>query len=156
MLPDEDSVPPYVFGKGPDYVIAGGLVFQELSRPYLGAWGDWARRAPPRLLIALDRDANAPDAPKRFVLLSTVLPDPANLGYQDLHDLLVATVNGRRIGSLDDLRQALANPPGPFHVIELVPGQGPRRIVLDVAEAQAAAERLPAAYGVERLDSAAR
>jgi S1-C subfamily serine protease len=156
MLPDDDVVPPYLFGRGPDYVIAGGVVFQELTRPYLGAWGDWLRRAPPRLLIAVDRDAYAPDAPRRFVLLSTVLPDPANLGYQDLHDLLVEKVNGRAIGSLDDLRQALASPQGPFHVIELLPGQGARRVVLDVKEAQASAARLAAAYGVEHLDSASR
>jgi hypothetical protein len=153
MLPDEDVVPPYVFGRGPDYVIAGGLVFQELSRPYLGPWGDWARRAPPRLLIALDRDASSDAAPRRFVLLSTVLPDAANLGYQDLHDLLVESVNGRRIGSFDDLRQALTSPPGPFHVIELLPGQGARRLVVDVAEAQASVRRLQEAYGIERMDS---
>ena len=155
MLPEDDPVPPYRFGRGPDYVIAGGLVFQELTRPYLGAWGDWARRAPPRLLIALDRDAQADDAPRRLVLLSTVLPDPANLGYQDLHDMLVERINGRRIGSLDDLRQAIATPSGPYHVVEFVPGQGARRIVIATQEAEAAAGRLRAAYGVEKMDSAA-
>jgi hypothetical protein len=155
MLPEDDPVPPYVFGRGPEYVIAGGLVFQELTRPYLGAWGDWARRAPARLLIAIDRDALALDAPRRFVLLSTVLPDAANLGYQDLHDLIVEKVNDRRVGSLEDLRQALAQPSGPYHVIELLPGQGSRRIVIDTEEARASVARLQQAYGVERMDSAA-
>ncbi len=154
MLPQDDVVPPYIYGHGPDYVIAGGLVFQELSRPYLSVWGDWARRAPARLLIAMDRDALAPDAPHRFVLLSTVLPDSANLGYQDMHDLIVQTVNGRRIGSLADLRRALAEPQGGYHVIELLAGQGARWLVLDAAEAKAAGTRLRQAYGVERMDSA--
>jgi S1-C subfamily serine protease len=156
MQPEKDKVPPYVFGRGPDYVIAGGLVFQELTKPYLSAWGDWTRSAPPRLLVALDREGRepTPEAP-RLVLLATVLPDAANLGYEGLHDLIVARVNGRPIGSLDDLRAALATPERGFHVIEFVPGQGEQRIVLDVQEAQASVARLHGAYGVERMDSSA-
>jgi hypothetical protein len=155
MASDQDKVPPYVFGHGPDYVIAGGLVFEELTRPYLTAWGDWARRAPPRLLVALDREARepSPESP-RIVLLSSVLPDAANLGYQSLHDLIVEKVNGRNIGCLDDVRSALGRPEGGFHVIEFLPGQGERRIVLDVAEAREAVARLREAYGVEQMDSA--
>ena len=63
MRPELDRVPPYVYGRGPDYTIVGGLVFQELSRPYLGAWGDWARRAPPRILVAMDRGADEAGRP---------------------------------------------------------------------------------------------
>jgi hypothetical protein len=155
MASDQDKVPPYVFGHGPDYVIAGGLIFQELTRPYLTAWGDWTRRAPPRLLVALDREAREPSPEfPRIVLLSSVLPDAANLGYQSLHDLIVEKVNGRAIGCLDDVRSALGQPEGGFHVIEFLPGQGERRIVLDVAETREAAARLREAYGVERMDSA--
>jgi hypothetical protein len=156
MRPEQDRVPPYVFGRGPDYVVVGGLVFEELTRPYLGAWGDWARRAPPRILVAIDREPDdAGEEPKRIVLLSSVLPDAVNLGYQELQDLIVERVNGRAVGSLADLRQAFATPEGGFHVVEFVAGQGAARAVLDAAEAQAAAARLEQAYGVERLDSAA-
>jgi S1-C subfamily serine protease len=155
MRPDQDRVPPYVFGRGPDYVIVGGLVFEELTRPYLGAWGDWARRAPPRLLVEIDREPEeAGGEPKRIVLLSSVLPDAANLGYQELRDLIVARVNGRLVTSLADLREAFGSPQGGFHVVDLVPGQEAARVVLDASEAQAAAARLQRAYGVERLDSA--
>ena len=98
MRPEQDRVPPYVYGRGPDYVIKGGLVFQELTRPYLASWGDWTRRAPPRLLVAIDRDEEAGEAePGRIVLLSSVLPDVANLGYQELRDLIVEKVNGRPV-----------------------------------------------------------
>jgi len=156
MRPEEDRVPPYVFGHGPDYVVVGGLIFEELTRPYLGAWGDWARRAPPRLLVALDREPEEAGAePKRIVLLSSVLPDVANLGYQELRDLIVERVNGRPINSLADLRKAFASPPGGFHVVEFLAGQETARLVLDAGEAEAAAARLREAYGVEKLDSAA-
>jgi hypothetical protein len=154
MRPEQDRVPPYVYGRGPDYVIKGGLVFQELTRPYLGAWGDWTRRAPPRLLVAIDREADEDrPEPRRIVLLSSVLPDTANLGYQELRDLIVERVNGRAVSNLADLRQAFAAPASGFHVIELLSGQGASRLVLDAAEADAAGERLHRAYGVEKLDS---
>ena len=65
MPPEQEKVPPYEFGRGPGYVVVGGLVFQELTRPYLGAWGDWTRRAPPRLLVALDREGAFPDPRRR-------------------------------------------------------------------------------------------
>jgi PDZ domain len=155
MAPEEEKVPPYQFGRGPGYVVVGGLVFQELTRSYLGAWGDWTRRAPPRLLIALDREGEVPDpAAPRIILLSSVLPDPANLGFQDLRDLIVSRIDGRAIGSLDDVREAVRHPGGAFHVIELLPGQAAARVVIAVDEARAAAARLQAAYGIERLDSA--
>jgi hypothetical protein len=155
MRPEQDRVPPYVFGRGPDYVVVGGLVFQELTRPYLGAWGDWARRAPPRLLVAIDREPDD-DAtePKRIVLLSSVLPDAVNLGYQELRDVMVDRVNGQAVGSLADLRKAFASPLGGFQVVDFVAGQGAARLVLDAEEADSAAARLRQAYGVERLDSA--
>jgi len=155
MRPEQDLVPPYVFGRGPDYVVVGGLVFEEVTRPYLSAWGDWARRAPPRLLVAIDREPEEAGAEgKRIVLLSSVLPDAANLGYQELRDLIVGRVNGRPISNLADLRQAFASPQGGFHVVEFAPGQGAARAVLDAGEAQASAVRLQKSYGVERLDSA--
>jgi S1-C subfamily serine protease len=155
MLPEQEKVPPYLYGHGPGYVIVGGLVFQELSRPYLAAYGDWARRAPPRLLVALDREGAVPDPESpRIVVLASVLPDAANLGYQDLRDLIVQSVDGRRIGSLEQLRQAVASPPGPYHVIELLPGQAARRLVIGVEEARASVARLHEAYGVDHMDSA--
>src|SRR6266571_645244 len=149
MLAQDDRIPPYVFERGPDYAVVGGLVFQDLTGPHLSTWGDWSRRAPPRLLVAYDREGQEPWPERpRIILLTSVLPDPANLGYQDQRDLIVDKVNGKPVGSMDDLRQAFAEPQGGFHVVELVPGQAMRRIVLDAAEAQAAAGRIRAAYGV--------
>jgi S1-C subfamily serine protease len=149
MLPDEDRVPPYIFGRGPDYAVYGGLVFQDLSAPYLSTWGDWPRRAPPRLHNAYDREGAEPTPQRpRLVLLTSVLPDPANLGYQDLRDLLVSSVNGMPIGDLDHLRKAFASPLGGFDIVEFQPGQAWRRIVLDAAEVKASSARVHSVYGV--------
>ena len=153
---DADRIPPYVYGHGPNYTVVGGLVFQEFTIPYLTAFGDWQRRAPPRLLIAQERESNMPSEERpRIILLSSVLPDVANLGYEGVRNVIVERVNRRTIGSMDDLREAFAHPEGRFHVVEFLPGSPPERIVMDVAEAEAAAERIRAAYGVDRLDSEA-
>lgn len=149
MLPEQEEVPPYVIGRGPDYAVVGGLVFQELTGPYLAAASEGGRRPIPRLLIAVDREGAAPDPVRpRIVILTSVLPDAANLGYQDLRDLIVTKVNGEAIGSLADLRRALASPKGGYHVVEFLPGQGRGRLVLDVAEAEASRERVRSLYGV--------
>jgi hypothetical protein len=149
MLPEQEEVPPYVIGRGPDYAVVGGLVFQELTGPYLAATSEGGRRPAPRLFIAVDREGAVPDpARPRIVILTSVLPDAANLGYQDLRDLIVTKVNGEAIGSLADLRRALASPKGGYHVVEFLPGQGPGRLVLDVAEAEASRERVRNLYGV--------
>jgi hypothetical protein len=152
MPTDTDRVPAYVVGRGPDYAVLGGLVFQDLSGPYLSTWGDFNRRAPPRLLIANERDGLLPTPERsRIVLLTSVLPDAVNLGYQDLRDLIVVRVNGRTVGQLEDVRAAFREPQGGYHVIEFLPGQGPARIVLDAAEARASETRVAAAYGVPDL-----
>jgi len=154
MSADAEKVPPYIYGRGPDYLVVGGLVFQELSVPYLNTWGDWKRRAPPRLLIAVDREGlePAPGHP-RIVILSSVLPDAVNLGYEGLHDLIVDEVNSHEVGSMDDLRAALEAPERGFHVVRFLPGQAAERLVIDAAEAKAAGPRIMDAYGVDALDS---
>jgi S1-C subfamily serine protease len=151
---EADKIPPYVYGHGPNYSVVGGLIFQDLTVPYLSTFGDWRRRGPPRLLIAHDREGNMPSPEKpRLVVLSSVLPDAANLGYEGVRNVIVERVNGRTIGSMDDLREAFRQPEGRFHVVEFLPGLAPERLVLDVEEARASAERIRAAYGVDRLDS---
>src|SRR5690606_34211182 len=46
-------IDPYMFDRGPRFYIAGGLVFQELTLPYLKMFSDqWEQRAPLRLLHA--------------------------------------------------------------------------------------------------------
>jgi hypothetical protein len=154
---EADKIPPYVYGHGPNYSVVGGLIFQELTVPYLSTFGDWRRRGPPRLLIAHDREGNMPSPERpRFVVLSSVLPDAANLGYEGVRNVIVERINGRTIGSMDDLREAFRQPEGGFHVVEFLPGLAPERLVLDVEEVKASEERIRLAYGVDRLDSEGR
>jgi S1-C subfamily serine protease len=130
------------------YALEGGLVFENLSGDAFQAFGkDWDKRAPPRLVEVywLDRFMSTPER-SRIVVLTRVLPDPATLGYQNLRELIVESINGVKLRSLDDVHPAFAKPEGGFDTITFAPGQRVRRIVLDAQEARAANDRLRATY----------
>jgi hypothetical protein len=131
----------------PEYLIVGGLVFQPLDIPLLKAFGrNWETRAP----LNLTQHAEAVPTEKRpgLVVLSMVIPDPFNLGYQDQRWLLVDEVNGRRIGGLKDLHAALANPVNGFHEFNFARGSGLERLVLDVKQTAPATERILRQYRI--------
>ncbi len=146
----EDPVVPTIFAdREPEYAVHGGLVFQSLTQAYLWNWGPtWQQTAPPRLLIAPELSRLEPTpGKKRVIILSHVLPDPANLGYEKLRDLLVASINGVPVETINDVRSAFRHPAGAFDVVELQAGQRVRRLVLDAAQVEAAQGRLTETYG---------
>ncbi len=143
------SVVPFgVYDQPPEYLILGGLVFQPLTYPYLQRWGtDWERRAPFRLTYY------APDeATKKLpsvVVLSQVLPDPYNIGYQDQRYQVIEKVNGRPVHNLAELRDALKTPEGQYQVIEFLPNESTQRIVLAAdGPEDAATQRVLERYGI--------
>jgi hypothetical protein len=133
-------VPGAVFDQAPEYLVVGGLVFQPLNDPYLQSWGgDWKRRAPFRLYYYHTQ----PPTPERpaLVLLSQVLPDAYNIGYQEQRCLVVDKVNGQPISRLSDLAQALTKPIDGYHIIDFVRSDSLRRMVLAAGSAEIRATR---------------
>jgi hypothetical protein len=127
------------------------LVFQELNLSYLQAWGDeWQERAPRRLVVeySLRSVREAGSAPERVLVISRVLPDSVNLGYQDLGSTIVSRVNGRDVHTLDALREALRKPQRGFHVIDLLPGGGRQRLVFSADEISDANRRIAERFDV--------
>lgn len=119
--PDDYLVLPYLFDKGPRYVLMGGLLFQELSRPYLDAFGEDRRAG---AILRLAHIASHPDkyeeeGRKKLVFLSLVLPTPSTQGYDKLGGQVVNKVNGKAIHDLSDLADAFKNAKDSTHVIEL-------------------------------------
>ena len=84
------------------------------------------------------------------MVLSHLLPDRFNLGYQDLAYLAVDTVNDVTITDLNSLKAALTQPLDGFHVIEFLPNASAQKVVLDAAELPAATERILSSYGIAR------
>lgn len=139
-------VPLGVYDQPPDYLIVGGLVFQPLTVPYLQRWGaEWERTAPFRFNYYRDNEATKTNP--SLVILSQVLPDKFNIGYQEQRWFVVDKVNDRRVTSLTELNEALQKPKGDFHVIDFTPNESLQRIVLAAGET----ERTATARVLERF-----
>ncbi|MFA6545663.1 MAG: hypothetical protein WCS99_14695, partial [Limisphaerales bacterium] len=135
------------FDQEPEYLIAGGLILQPLNIPLLRGFGeDWKRRAPFRLA----HYAGEPPTEKRsgLVVLTSVLPDPYVVGYQDARFLVVDTINGQKISRLADAQAALQKARDGFHTVEFLRGDNLRRIVVDAGMMDAATKRILERYRI--------
>jgi hypothetical protein len=142
-----EIVPMNVFDQDPEYLIVGGLLFQPLTIPYLQSWGgDWNRKAPFRLVYATREDPT-PEKPS-YVVLSLVLPDPFNIGYQESRYLIVEKLNGKKISTLHDIIVAKETPQDGFHVLEFREGDSLRRMVLDAGQVEDTTKRVLERYGI--------
>ena len=146
-------VPYYEFDRRPEYVVLGGFVLQKLTRPYFLAWGSsWRGRVAPLLTRYWRNEAFKPRPERRdIVFLSYVIPVPANIGYQDLRQLVVKTINGKRITCMEDIAQARRlNPDSPFDVIEFENANP--TVVIPRAEEARTAMAVRLRYGVRELE----
>jgi len=108
LSPYRDSsllVPENVTGAQAEYLIEGGLVLRELTGNYLRRYGSqWMHRANARLGHIYLTRRMAPDRPgDRIVILSRVIPEQVNIGYQHLRDLPVTAVNGEPVRNMADV-----------------------------------------------------
>ena len=129
----DELVPEQLFDQDPEYVLAGGFVFVPLSEPYLRSWGPtWRQHAPFRLSY-YNMDKVKPERPQR-VVLSQVLPYPANIGYESLRNTVVDEINGVKIKQIADIVTALKTPVNGFNVFKFEAGETVRQAVLDASE----------------------
>ena len=85
----------------------GGLVFQELTRPLLEAFGEeWQSRAPLNLLDVYENPQKYEARAHRIVFLAGVIATPATVGYEPLRNLIVTKVNGQEIKDMKSLIEA--------------------------------------------------
>jgi hypothetical protein len=118
---DDDTrlVPNHLYDKAPNYLVKGGMVFMELTRPLLESFGDdWRSRAPLNLLNAFENPSDYEDSMDRVVFLSGSIPTPATIGYERLRNLIVRKVNGVDIRHMKNLKEAFDGFEGEIHAIE--------------------------------------
>lgn len=142
---------PYIIDRAPRFYILGGLVLQELSRQYLREFGtDWVKRAPDEL-VYIDRYQSDlfPDAGKKVVVLSRVLPSDATIGYEQLRGLVVTKINGIELKGLADVPGALAKAENGLHKVEF--GSDPGRIWIDATTVEALGPVLKQSYRIPIL-----
>jgi S1-C subfamily serine protease len=117
---NEYLVPPYRFDRGPNYLVQGGLVFQELNKPYLQSWGDNQNATVARLNhIASHTEDYEKAGFKKLIVITKVLPTSGLQGYDRVSGQIVQKVNGMEIKSLNDLDAAFKAPKNGLHTIEL-------------------------------------
>ena len=90
---------------------------------------------------------------ERIVILSQVLPDAVNIGYQELRNLVVKRANGRKVIHLESLVEALNHPQTGFHRIEFLPGSERVQVVLPVMELAKADARIKNNFQIPRFQS---
>ena len=145
-------VPGYNFGKAPNYLIMGGLVFQELSRPLLESFGEnWQSRAPLDFLDAMENPEKYEGKVDRIVFLSGSIPTPATVGYESLRNLIVSKVNGKEIKNMKSLIEAFKGNLSERHSIQF--SEQDFTIYLDDATATAVDTQL-LQRGISRLSRA--
>ncbi|XP_022149944.1 protease Do-like 10, mitochondrial [Momordica charantia] len=112
LRPLQPLVPVHQFDKLPSYYIFAGLVFIPLTQPYLHEYGeDWYNTSPRRLCERALREL--PKRPgEQLVILSQVLMDDINAGYERLAELQVKKVNGFEVENLKHLWQLVDNSEG--------------------------------------------
>ena len=148
---DEVAIPTLSFDTQPEYLVVGGLVFQQLTGAYLQEWGDkWTERAPPRLVELFSfQQEKRQDPNQKVVFLSQVLPAALNLGYHPYAGLVLERVNGKEIGNLAQLAELVDEVQEGFLVFEFM--DDPGKLVLDAAEAKARQQEIQKAYGIPEL-----
>jgi len=151
--PGNYLVDPYMFDRGPRYLIMGGLLFQELTLPFLKTAGNkWKTRAPFKLVYAAGHpEPYEEEGREKLVFLSGVLPTKSVLGYERLRSLIVTRVNGIKINHIRNLDEAFSQPgENGIHKIEFT--DYPHVIYLDDAAAREDNETyLGARYRIAQL-----
>jgi len=134
----------------PRYLVYDGLLFQPMSRDMMEAY----QVTDLRLRYYFDnfvQDQIYIEHPE-IIVLTNILPDPTNTYLGPYRAGIVDEVNGKKIGTLRDLAQALDEKVDRF-VIKMI-GEGPP-LVLDRREVESARERIRTRYNVvkeENLD----
>jgi S1-C subfamily serine protease len=151
--PEDYLIDPYMFDRGPKFAIVGGLVFQELTTPFLKLFGkDWATRAPIKLLMAqANPEMYEKEGKRKLVMLTRAVPTPATLGYERLSTLIVTKVNGKDINDIKDLVEATKSPIDGQHRIEF--DSFPKLIFVDAELASSVNASLEQNFGtIRRLE----
>jgi len=143
-------IPENVTGLQAEYLVSGGFIIRELTGRYLHAQGsNWQAVGNPRLVHLYLTRRHEPTHPgQRIVLLSGVLPDAINIGYQHFRNEVIESVNGRPISNIADALRII-DKGGSLERIRL------RSIgvdlVLDQGELAAADNRLKHLYRIPKL-----
>ena len=134
--PDQYIYP--VYDREMDYYCFGGLIFAPLTSNYLIALKDDGDHLRSKLILS----KNAEDSD--LVVLTMVLGDEVNIGFQGTAALLVETVNGVKVQNLRHLIELLEARKDGYAIIRF--DQNPSPMVVDLKQFREATPRILKKY----------
>ena len=120
LVPLENSNP------SPSYYIFGGFVFLPLTANYIFEW-ESPLKPPLELLYLFDEGEITTDR-NQVVILSKVLADDFNIGYQKLEHMVIEKINGKKVKNLKHFVELLESSKGEYVIITL---KNHTKIILD-------------------------
>ena len=142
----------YSYGKQPEYKVIGGYVFQKLNRDYMGMYGsNMSGKAPPHLYhYQRDLAFKPSDQREDIVILSYVLPAKINLGYQQLSQLVIDSVNGTKITSMKHFVETVSNT-ADDEVIKITFEMDTPVLIIPKTQLNTADMKIAQSYGITKM-----
>lgn len=126
----------------PTYYICGGLVFQPLTHNFISTWNRW--RDAPIEFQNLYYFGQCTEERTEAIVLTQVLCDEINVGYEELYDQSVALINGEQPKNIRDFSKKIE---AAEDLIEIRMSDG-NTIVLETAHLKQANKRILEHYQV--------
>jgi S1-C subfamily serine protease len=145
LAPPAQLVARSLYDRPPTYFIHGGLVFQVLTRDFLSTWDQWWDKAPKEFLY-LYYSGTRTEERQEVVVLTQVLADEINVGYEHLYSESVVAVNGRMPRDMADFVAMVAGSRGLTEIRTSSDGY----IVLDSEKVREATARILERYHIVR------
>ncbi|MDX1810340.1 MAG: trypsin-like peptidase domain-containing protein [Gammaproteobacteria bacterium] len=135
-----------MYDKPLPYYVSGGLLYIAVEPRYFWSWGrNWLKQIPGSLKTYLGAMYKEEDL-EELVVISEVFDASVNKGYSgEIENIRVASVNGKPIHRLADIKEAMESNISEFHVIEL---EGDISIVLDRQQVAQQDELIRQRYGI--------
>lgn len=143
LQPCRHLIPRLRYDVRPTYYIFAGLLFLPATENYFHTWREWAN-VPARLKNFYHHEHRSKER-EQVILLSKVMAHGVNLGYHEVDDVVINTINGQTIGSMKDVIKAFEKHQGQYHSI--VTGDG-FTIVLDAEQARQVSPGINKRHGI--------
>ncbi|WCL47565.1 trypsin-like peptidase domain-containing protein [Leptospira sp. GIMC2001] len=132
-----------------DYVMIGGLVFQEVNRNLVSAWGRSSNTSGGSQLLYrfyhfIEDGWN--QSKKADVVFYRKLDHPVNANAEYFQNLILEKVNGKPINSLSDLKDIISSSKDPFLRMEFMDIEFP--LIINLPEARKAEKSIKRIYNV--------
>lgn len=142
-----DRVIPKLYDKSPSMLMIGGLVFTPLSLSYLEECNDGGS-TPTGLSVEYGKPKSSID--EEVVILTEILGDEVNLGYQSYSNIILEEVNGKKILNMKDLSEVIETMNEGFMTFRF---KDKIQIVLDIKKMKESMNRIMDNYGLSSSKS---